>query len=139
MYFCVLTLPFHLTAPLNIKPRYAITSDEFIEVPLPEYFCPITYELLLNPYLSSCCGKHFSQEVAKKSNEKCPCCRHEKPTFTLNKAQQHLLLSLKMRCRYKDRGCTWTGEGFDFVNHLEEKCQFVDAAFNCVNFSEWYN
>ena len=127
-----------LTAPVNAKSRYTITLDDFIEAPSAEYVCPITYELLLYPYLSDCCGKHLSQE-ATKYNDNCPLCRHAKPSFMLNKDHQRKLLSLKVRCRFKDRGCTWTGEGFDFVNHLEEKCQFVDANSNCGNFREWYN
>lgn len=124
---------------LNEKSRYTITPDDLIEALPAEHFCPITDELLLNPYLSDCCGKHFSQEVVKKSNGKCPYCRHNNPTFVLNKDQKRKFLSLKVKCRFKSRGCSWTGEGFDFVNHLEKNCQFVDAVFDCGNFGEWYN
>eukprot|EP00731_Ephydatia_muelleri_P002690 Em0001g2690a len=123
-----------ISTVLNEKSRYTITPDDLIEALPAEHFCPITDELLLNPYLSDCCGKHFSQEVVKKSNGKCPYCRHNNPTFVLNKDQKRKFLSLKVKCRFKSRGCSWTGEGFDFVNHLEKNCQFVDAVFDCGNF-----
>lgn len=129
-------LPILIIVTSHQKPRYVITPDDFIESPPAEYFCPITFELLLNPYLSSCCGNHFSKQAVDKFDESCHMCRQNTPNIMLDKAYQRRLLSLKVKCRFRNKGCTWTGEGYDFINHLQEKCLYIDTIPNSENFGE---
>ena len=50
---------------LEKKRQYNIEEDyPFVEQPSDDFFCPVTFSLLLQPHLTSCCGKHLSQEAA---------------------------------------------------------------------------
>ena len=110
--------------------RSGATQDYlFIEEPSEDDFCPVTTGLLLDPRLTSCCGKYLSQEAAIKIQRMggvCPLCKSAEWSTVLNKELQRQVKSLRVFCRHEDRGCRWQGELRDFDKHVES-CQMRDA------------
>ena len=94
----------------------------FVEPPPDDFFCPVTFGLLLQPHLTSCCGKHLSQESAtriQKEGGACPLCKKESWSTVLNKHFQRQVNSLRAFCRYEERGCGWQGELAALHKHIE--------------------
>ena len=93
----------------------------FVEEPSEDFFCPITYGLLLQPHLTLCCGKHISQEAAIRIEEKggaCPLCNAAHLNTVLNKHFLRQVKELRVFCRHEDRGCDWQGELSDLERHV---------------------
>ncbi|CAI8045209.1 hypothetical protein GBAR_LOCUS25025, partial [Geodia barretti] len=93
----------------------------FVEEPSVDFFCPVTYGLLLQPHLTSCCGKHLSEEAAtriKKEGRACPHCNTSPWSVMLDKHFQRKVNSLSVFCCHEDRGCWWIGELAAFHNHV---------------------
>ena len=104
--------------------EFHITEDDclFVEKPTHELFCPVTTDLLLQPHLTSCCGKHLSQEAAsriKKEGKACPMCNSVDWQTMLNKHFQRQVNTLKMFCCHLERGCKWNGELVQLVVHVQ--------------------
>ena len=52
----------------------------FVEQPDQDCFCPVSLKLLTEPYLTSCCGHHISQQAANRlirERKPCPMCKEE--------------------------------------------------------------
>ena len=101
----------------------------FVKQPSAEFFCPVTYELLLHPHLTVCCGKHLSQEAAariEKKQEPCPLCKHSKLSTVLNKHFQRRVTNLYVFCCHEERGCGWQGELSDLERHARS-CPMRDS------------
>ena len=102
---------------------------DFVQ-PLPlDYQCPVTFELLLQPHLTLCCGNHILAKNVKKLQDKekqCPCCGTFPWGTVLNQHFQRQVRALKVFCPYKDRGCLWQGELYDYDKHAES-CDMEDA------------
>ena len=95
---------------------------QFLEQPSEDYFCPVTGGLLLQPHLTSCCGRHLSQEVATRlqgEGKGCPLCNETDWSTIWNKHFQRKVKSLLVSCRNKKRGCTWQGELFLHDYHVQ--------------------
>ena len=119
---------FRSTQPLS-QEKSSSEDYHFTEEPSDDFFCPVTYGLLLQPHLTSCCGKHLSEEAATRiQREKgvCPLCQDSSWTTMLNKHFQRQVTSLQVFCRYEDRGCRWQGEITVFQPHVEY-CSAKDA------------
>ena len=51
---------------------------DFVEKPSEDFFCPVTLEVLRDPFLTVCCGNHLSQEAAyqlQQDQKPCPLCK----------------------------------------------------------------
>ena len=49
---------------------------DFVENPSEDFFCPVTFDLLIEPYLTPCCGNHLSPEaVTNLQGQPCPVCK----------------------------------------------------------------
>ena len=94
----------------------------FVEEPSVDFFCPVTYGLLLQPHLTSCCGKLLSEEAAtrikKKGRRPCSLCKTSPWSIMLDKHFQRKVNSLSVFCCHEDRGCWWIGELAAFHNHV---------------------
>ena len=96
------------------------------------FFCPVTYGLLLQPHLTSCCGNHLSQEattrILQEEKGPCPLCKtpHNNWSAVLNKHFQRQVNALRVFCHHEDRGCGWHGELSDLQNHTQV-CPMKDA------------
>ena len=94
----------------------------FVEQPSDDFFCPVTTGLLLQPHLTSCCGKHLSQEAATRIQGEggaCPLCKMPRWTTMLSKHFQRQVNQLRVFCRHEDRGCGWQGELSDLERHVQ--------------------
>ena len=110
---------------------------DFVEQPPEEYFCPVSFAVLLEPYQTRCCGNHLSQEAYQRlQGQACPVCREENLTAVDDKFHKRKVLSLKVRCPHKAEGCEWEGELGSLEQHLNtnsskqlcaEECQYVDV------------
>ena len=113
----------------NFKGEY-----DFVEKPSEEFFCPVTYEVLLDPVQTNiCCGNHLSRAVAEQlqaEGKPCPLCKKTplktgEDLFFKRKVRQ-----LKVRCHHMSAGCRWVGELGELESHLnlgslEGQCDFV--------------
>ena len=85
----------------------------FVQQPSNDYFCPVTFGVLLQPHLTSCCGKHLSEEAATRIQGEggvCPLCKTTEWSTMLNKHFQRQVKELHVFCRYEGHGCSWEGE-----------------------------
>ena len=81
---------------------------DFVEQPPEEYFCPVSFAVLLEPYQTQCCGNHLSQEAYQRlRGQPCPLCKEENFTAMKDKFHRRKVLSLKVKCPYKAEGCEW--------------------------------
>ncbi len=109
---------------------------DFVEQPDQDYFCPVSFELLVDPHQTSCCGHHISQQAANRlirERKPCPMCKednfatHEDKFFKRN-----CINKLKVYCSHKKSECEWTGELGDLNHHTTAcpkrpwKCQYCD-------------
>ena len=108
---------------------------DFVEQPPKDFFCPVTLAVLLEPYLTQCCGNHLSQEAYQRlrlQGQPCPVCREENLTSVKDKFHMRRVLSLKVRCPHKAEGCEWEGELRSLEQHLNTnssagECRYVDV------------
>ena len=114
------------------EPGQILAPDEDYQLakqPSDDFFCPVTMGLLLQPHLTSCCGKHISQEAATRIQGEggaCPLCKEQSWSTMLNKHFQRQVNSLHVFCRHEDRGCGWQGELASFHHHVES-CPMKDG------------
>ena len=118
--------------------RSKLADYDFVEDPSEEFYCPVTFELLLEPHQTLCCGNHLSQEaVSRLKGKPCPICN--KPDFgTLpDKFFMRRVNELKLYCPNKNLGCVWVGElgrldrhqnrGEGGCRYTEVSCEFSHA------------
>ena len=95
----------------------------FVEQLSKDFFCPVTYGLLLQPHLTECCGNHLSQEATTRiqlgQGRACPLCNEPHLKTMLDKWFRRLVNELRVFCRHKDRGCEWQGELSDLERHVK--------------------
>ena len=83
---------------------HTISSPEqeyqFVEQPSEDFFCPVTYDLLLQPHLTECCGKHLSQYAAtmiKDAGDPCPMCKETNLSTMLDRHLMGIVCSVIIR------------------------------------------
>ena len=92
-----------------------------MDEPSKDFYCPVTLELLLEPQLTACCGKHLSKAAAariKEEGKACPMCKDSKLVTVPSKFYGRMVRELKVFCTNKDRGCPWEGELGDLDCHV---------------------
>ena len=119
--------PYHPSRPKTEESRLSPDEDyPFVEKPSEDFFCPVTLGLLLQPHLTSCCGKHLSEESATRiqgEGGRCPLCKAPDWSTVLNKHLSRQVKELHVFCRHKEKGCWWKGELSDFTQHVQS-CQY---------------
>ena len=104
----------------------------FVEEPSEDFFCPVTFDLLREPYLTPCCGNHLSPAaVTTLQGQPCPVCKEPNLNPVHDKFFKRMVHDLKVRCPNKSLGCEWVGELGSLDRHLnsvEGECQFVTVA-----------
>ena len=94
----------------------------FVEQPSENFFCPVTFDLLLQPHLTECCGKHLSQEAAtriQRAGGACPLCKEPQLNTMLDKHVRRQINELRVFCLHEDRGCRWQGGLSDLERHAQ--------------------
>ena len=127
-------------ANLNIN-NVSINKDEdqeefdFIEQPAEEFFCPVTFELLLDPHQTRCCGHHISWKAVSRLQREvkpCPLCNEPKLLTVPDKFFKRKANQILIRCPHKGSGCEWTGEVGGSKEHIRTcpkrqwMCQYCD-------------
>ena len=103
----------------------AISEDRFVEKLPDDFFCPVILEVLLQPQLTSCCGKHLSEQAATRiQGEKgaCPLCKEPKWSTMPDKHFRSRVHELQVVCKYKEQGCQWVGK-LGTLNRHEKSCK----------------
>ena len=93
----------------------------FSENPPQEYFCPVSFDLLVSAKQTSCCGKHLSQNVADELESKmkpCPLCNTPNLDTHKDIYFRRLVSQLHINCNNKTQGCEWEGELLALERHL---------------------
>ena len=111
---------------------------DFVEKLSEDFLCPVTLEVLREPFLTVCCGNHLSQEAADQlqGNQKpCPLCKQPLQAVP-DKFFKRRVKELKVCCPKKGAGCGWVGELGSLDQHLNDgavagDCQYVEVA--CPN------
>ena len=107
---------------------------DFVEKPSEDFYCPVTFELLREPFLTACCGNHLSQvAVMRVQGQPCPVCKEKNLSILPDKYFKRKVNELKVHCPNKSLGCEWVGELGSLDKHLnqtsvEGECQFVTVA-----------
>ena len=123
LYIVVIYNPFKTIILIFFRVVSKISPDEdysFVERPCENFFCPVTMGLLVQPHLTSCCGKHLSEESATMSQgegKPCPLCNSTEWSSVLDKHIRREVHEVQVFCRYRDRGCQWKGELSHFHKH----------------------
>ena len=97
---------------------------DFIEDLPQEFFCPVTFELLRDPQLTTCCGHLLSRRVVTKLQQEgkpCPMCKDPGFPSVPNKHFKRKVEELKVRCPHKRNGCKWEGE-LGNLDHHSKSC-----------------
>ena len=106
---------------------------DFVEQPPEEFFCPVSFAVLLEPYQTQCCANQLSQETYQRlQGQPCPVCREENLAAMKDNFHKRRVLLLKVRCPHKAEGCEWQGELRSLEQHLNTnssagECRYVDV------------
>ena len=112
---------------------------DFVERPSQDFFCPVSFEFLLEPQLTSCCGHHLSLEAAtrlQREGKPCPMCNGEEWSAMLDKYHRRKAREVRVRCWHKENGCEWVGEVSELKRHADScvkrpwECQY--CALKCT-------
>ena len=111
------------------------SSDQFVKKPQDDFFCPICLELLLHPILFKCGHQVCYTCSSQLLKDECPTCRESNVLSSglLNKLFQRQIMSVKVYCHNRYRGCEWKGELSYLQNHLspdKKECK-VSCSFGC--------
>ena len=135
-----------LTSSLRSVPLLQIFSSPapeypFVKEPTQDFYCPVTFYLMLQPHRTSCCRQNMLQEVAsilQRERKTCPMCRAEEWRTELNKELQEEVQVLRVFCPHVDRGCQWQGELRHFSSHVQS-CNQKDAPLIAGRLDQtWY-
>ena len=102
---------------------------EFVDEPPPDFYCPVTLELLVDPHQTACCGNHISSGVTTRlqmEGKACPVCNDPNFTTVSDKHYRRRVLDLKVYCPHL--GCNWIGEVRHHDSH-ERECP--KRSWNC--------
>ena len=117
----------------QVPPQHPVTPQDtttslpeefdFVEHPSEDFFCPVTTELLLDPYLTACCGNHLSQRAVtrlKSEGKSCPICKEPDLATMLDKFHRRKVQAVQVRCPHTTpSGCEWVGEVGELSQHIQ--------------------
>ncbi len=114
-------------------------SWDFVDPPSSDCFCPTCGNLLQEPMLTNCCGKHFCKSCIEslfQTKQPCPNkeCLETDYLCIVDKPKWNKIMELDVICPLKGRGCNWKGEVGTRDKHLdpqEGNCEYIDV--ECTN------
>ena len=124
-----------LSSKLKVQDSIDQREYDFVERPSEDFFCPVTFELLLDPHQTTCCGHHLSLKAVsrlKEGDKPCPMCKEPQLATVHDKFYGRKVSEVKVFCYNKSGGCEWTGEVRALKQHMEScskrvwKCQYCD-------------
>ena len=124
-----------LPRPAECKASINQEEFDFVEPPAEEFFCPVTFELLLNPHQTTCCGHHLSEKAVdrlQREGKPCPMCKEAKLVTISDKFFKRKASAILIHCPHKASGCEWVGEVGGSKQHINAcpkrpwKCHHCD-------------
>ena len=124
-----------LPAENGVSSEHDQDEFDFVERPSEDFFCPVTFELLLDPHQTTCCGNHLSLKAVnrlKRDSKPCPMCKEPELATVHDKFYGRKVSEVHVYCRNKSGGCDWKGEVNGLKQHIESclkrqwKCQYCD-------------
>ena len=113
---------------------------EFIEQPSEEFFCPVTFELLLSPHQTTCCGHHLSEKAVQRlqrEGKPCPMCKETKLVTMPDKFFKRKASAVLIRCPNKSRGWgRWAGPTSTRAVAPDERGNASVATFSRLSMSK---
>ena len=106
-----------------VKYTYNGTEYSFVSrdpAQIEDLKCPICFELVFEPVLTSC-GHLFCQRCVA-GQTRCPTCRDELQCMR-NQRDERRVKSLKVKCPNWEKGCQWQGDLGDTTQHTGTNCQ----------------
>lgn len=126
------------------KRKMALTNKscgyqcEFVVQPINEDFlCKICKYAAREPHITDCCGETFCLVCITpfvEEHKPCPSCGREEIEIFLNVKYRQRILSLRVWCTMKDRGCIWVSKLAGLEGHMDTTtgdCPYVDI--ECPN------
>ena len=98
----------------------------FVDKPPEDYFCPISFVILLEPHLTGCCGKHLSGRAVEQLRSRglpCPLCNEPQLVTIKDFHFRRQVWELPVFCPNKGRGCNWVAKLSALQSHMEN-CPF---------------
>ena len=105
---------------------------DFIDKIPDNLLCQRCKRVARDPNVTSCCGEYFCKECISpfhRDNQPCPGCGEADFSMIFNRREQRYILSLKLYCPMKNRGCEWMGQLEQLEGHIEVQsgdCLYVD-------------
>lgn len=108
---------------------------DLVSVPDEDYFCPVSFELLVEANQTACCGSHLSEKIASKleiAGKPCPICNEARLKTTKDLYFRRQVGQVAVYCVNKKPGCKWEGPVRNLETHLgfgnlEGECQHVSV------------
>ena len=128
-------LPQAVQKPLEENEEPDQKEFDFVERPSEDFFCPVTFELLLDPHQTTCCGNHLSLKAVsrlQRDEKPCPMCKEPHLTTMPDKFHKRRVIAVRVRCPHSPSGCEWVGEVGVAKQHAEGcpkrpwKCQYCE-------------
>ena len=97
------------------------TELDFVERPTEDFFCPVTFELLLDPHQTTCCGNHLSDKAVRRlqrDGKPCPVCNEPQLSTMPDKFHRRRVSAVLVRCSHTHSGCEWVGEAGVLSQHI---------------------
>lgn len=94
------------------RPTSTDEPYEFVN-PSDDFRCPVTFDVLLNPHQTHCCGHQLSAETAiklQREGKACPMCNEPHFTSSLDKHFRRKVNEQQVYCPNRKRGCKWMGQ-----------------------------
>lgn len=106
---------------LEVEGKY-----DFVE-PLPDEFkIPGTEDALTEPYLTSCGHYvHVPNDEALQRIQSCPVCQKLAPSPVPNQFRKNQVQALTVYCRFRNRGCSWSGAMSNLKQHILRECNYL--------------
>ena len=110
---------------------------QFVDTPLDRVVCVICHLPSRDPHMTECCGHVFCKSCLDKAKAtryaSCSMCKDDDFNTFCNKQINREVLSIRVYCTNKEKGCEWEGEIRDISIHLENSdgCQFEEV--ECPN------
>ena len=85
---------------------------DYVEFPSSDFLCLVTSKLLLEPYLTACCGNHLSEVAVtrlRREGKPCPFCRNPELVATLDEHHRRKVYEVQVRCPHPSNGCECCG------------------------------
>ena len=110
----------------------SVGEYEFVEEPSRDFFCPVTFELLIDPVQTNfCCGNAVAEQL-QAEGKPCPICKKSPLKTTDDRFFKRKVMELKVYCKNKSAGCEWQWELGELDSHLnlgslKGQCDFAEV------------